>query len=263
MKKLNRIGQVIFGISLIGFAVQQFIDSRFRPFLISEWPAWIPGMEIWAYLLSVILLFAGVCMITGWNGKVVSLYTGALLLLVLLFFHIPYRLNHSPEILGAWTNDLKLLALSGSCFIAAAGFKHTTDNNSSLTRFLERLIPLGRIFFCLMLIVFGIDHFLYADFVKTLVPTWMPGGLFWTYFAAVALIGSGVAILFRIKTRLAALLLATMLFLWFAILHIPRGITFPYVEDNGNEVTSVLQCFGFGGVALIIAGLARNTVSKQ
>lgn len=258
MIKTDKTGQVIFGISLIGFGIQQFADSRFRPFLLTEWPAWMPGMETGVYLLSVILIFAGVSIITGWNARFVSLYTGILLLLVLLFFHLPHRLTHSPEVLAAWTNDLKLLALSGSCLITASTFKYNAAGSSPLTRFLERLIPLGRIFFCLMLIIFGIDHFLYVDFVKTLVPTWIPGDLFWTYFAAIALIGSGAAILLKIKTRLVALLLAAMLFLWFAILHMPRGITFPYAQDNGNEVTSVLQSFGFGGVALMIASLFKK-----
>jgi uncharacterized membrane protein YphA (DoxX/SURF4 family) len=186
------------------------------------------------------------------------LYLGTLLLLILLVFHIPHRLNNSPEIVGAWTNQLKLLALSGSAFIAAATFTNNTGNRSAFTRFLERLIPFGRIFFSIMLIIFGIDHFLYVDFVKTLVPTWIPGDVFWTYVAGVALIGSGIALLLGIKTRVVALLLAAMLFLWFAVLHFPRGITFPYGQDNGNEVTSVLQSFGFGGVALMIASLLKK-----
>ena len=56
------------------------------------------------------------------------------------------------------------------------------------------LLILGRIFFSIMLIVFGIDHFLYTEGVAKLVPGWIPGPVFWTYFGAVALIGSGVCI---------------------------------------------------------------------
>ena len=38
----------------------------------------------------------------------------------------------------------------------------------------------------------GIQHFRSVEFVVTLVPSWVPGGgLFWTYFAGVALIVGG------------------------------------------------------------------------
>jgi uncharacterized membrane protein YphA (DoxX/SURF4 family) len=258
MEKLNKAGQVFFGISIAGFGIQQFTYLGFRPFIIPEWPVWIPGMTFWAYLASAAMIVAGIAIITGWKGRAISLYTGAILLLLFLLFHLPYRLNNAPEILGAWTHELKILAFSGGAFIAAATFKSNSGGTSSFTRFLEKLIPSGRIFFSIMLIVFGIDHFLYVAFVKTLVPEWIPGNVFWTYFAAVALIGSGLAILLRIRTRLVALLLAAMLFLWFVLLHFPRAISFPYVEDKGNEVTSVLQAFGFCGIALMIAALPKH-----
>ena len=103
-----------------------------------------------------------------------------------------------------------------------------------------------------MLIIFGIDHFLYTSFVKTIVPAWIGAQLFWTYFAGVALILSGLAILINFKPRTVGLLLGTMLFIWLIVLHIPRAIAAP-VTDNGNEWTSVFQCLAFSGMALLIA----------
>jgi uncharacterized membrane protein YphA (DoxX/SURF4 family) len=103
------------------------------------------------------------------------------------------------------------------------------------------------------MILFGIDHFLYADFVSKLVPMWIPGQLFWTYFAGVALIGSGIGIILKIKLKLVATLLGVMIFLWLIMLHIPRAIADPY-GDKGNEVTSVFEALGFSGIAFVIAG---------
>ena len=102
------------------------------------------------------------------------------------------------------------------------------------------------------MIVFGIDHFLYYQFVQTLVPAWIPFPLFWTYFGAIALIGAGVSFIFVIKVKLVGILTAVMLFIWFLILHIPRAIAMPEVA-NGNELTSVFQALAFSGVALVIA----------
>ena len=63
------------------------------------------------------------------------------------------------------------------------------------------MIPIGKIFFSITMISFGIDHFLYTGFVATLVPSWFADHNFWAYFAGVALIGSGVAIILEIKCK--------------------------------------------------------------
>lgn len=255
MNKLIKTGQVFFAIMLMGLGIQQFITPVFRPVILPEWPSWIPGMTAWVYLSGLALVLAGIAIILEWKAKKISFYTGIVLLLVVLLFHLPYRLRHNPEILGAWTNAFKLLAISGSAFIVAGSFK-SNDNGSRLNSMVKKLIPVGQAFFSIMLIVFGIDHFLYIDFVKTLVPSWIPGPVFWSYFGAVALIGAGAAILLRIQVRTVALLLGIMLFLWLVILHIPRAITYPYHDDAGNELTSVFQCLGFSGIAFIIAGIS-------
>lgn len=255
MEKLTKAGQVLFGVCIAGFGLQQFIYPGFRPVLIPEWPSWIPGLNFWVYLTGAAMVLAGAAIIFGWKGRTVSLCTGIAFLLLLLVFHLPYRLNHNPESLGAWTNALKLLALAGSAFVTTATFSSNTETSLSTT---------GRIFFSIMLVAFGIDHFLYVSFVKTLVPEWIPGNIFWTWFSAVALIGSGLALLLRIKTRLVAILLSIMLLLWFILLHLPRAIAHPWM-DNGNEVTSVFQVLGFSGVAFMIAGIysARSSFPSK
>ena len=113
-----------------------------------------------------------------------------------------------------------------------------------------------------MLVIFGIDHFVYIGFVQTLVPAWIPGHLFWSYFAGVALIGSGLAIFLNFKPRAISLLLASMLFIWLIILHIPRAIVAP-VTDNGNEWTSVFQCLAFCGMAILYPYSNENQIASS
>lgn len=250
MEKLNKLGQVFFGISIIGFVIQQFIDSGFRPFILPQWPAWIPGGVVWVYLVSLALLFAGAAIIFNWKARTVSLWTGVGFLFLFVAFHVPYRLNNNPDILGAWTIDFKIFGYSGGAFVTAASFRK--GNQSVLTRAFEKLIPCGPIFFSIMLIIFGTDHFLYVDGVKTLIPNWIPGKEFWTYFTGVALIASGVSIITKIGIRQACLLLSIMLILWFLLLHIPRAVNNPYDRNKGNELTSVFQVLGFTGIVFLI-----------
>jgi uncharacterized membrane protein len=134
----------------------------------------------------------------------------------------------------AWTNLGKALALSGGAF-AAAGF-----------------IRVGR--FCLgaFLASSGVQHFLFAVFVATLVPTWVPGAMFWTYFAGVALILGGVGMMLPPTARLAASLSGLMIFLWVLMLHIPLAMAAPAGRAR-NEWTAVFEALACSGIAFMVA----------
>ena len=134
-----------------------------------------------------------------------------------------------------------------------AGSLPEESHTSGLIKILERLIPLGKYFLATTMIVFGIMHFVYADFVSRLVPDWIPGHLFWTWFTGAALFLSGVSIMINIQRRTAALLLGSMILAWFILLHIPRAIADPH-SGNGNEWTSVFEALAFSGIAFLIAG---------
>jgi uncharacterized membrane protein len=68
-------------------------------------------------------------------------------------------------------------------------------------------------------ILFGIQHFMYADFVSGLVPAYMPARIFWAYLTGVAMIAAGTSFIIRRQVRLAAFLLGCMLLLFLLMLH--------------------------------------------
>jgi uncharacterized membrane protein YphA (DoxX/SURF4 family) len=249
MQNLTKAGRAFYGTGIAGIGIQQFIYSEFRPMLLPYWSSFFPGQYIWAYITGALLILAGASIIFSKNARTVSILLGIFFFLLFLCFHIYYQLFLIPYDFhfGNWTNALKELAFSGGAFVVASSFPETRLFISN-----KMLLTLGRIFFSIMLIVFGIDHFLYIDFVAPLVPNWIPGHIFWTYFGAVALIGSGVCIILKIKIRLVGMLLGSMLLLWFIILHIPRAIADPLAE-KGNEITSVFQALAFSGIAFVIA----------
>jgi uncharacterized membrane protein len=73
-------------------------------------------------------------------------------------------------------------------------------------------------------VVFGIDHFLFLAFVASLVPAWLPGGLFWAYLTGTGFIAAGISILTKKIDRWGSFLLGTMFLLWFLLLHAPRVV---------------------------------------
>jgi uncharacterized membrane protein YphA (DoxX/SURF4 family) len=71
---------------------------------------------------------------------------------------------------------------------------------------------------------------------------------------------SGLTILLNIYLRIAALLLATMLFLWVIFLHIPNAIDHPYA-GRGNPIVSAFDALMFCGIALILSQAGRTAGS--
>src|SRR6202008_874673 len=98
---------------------------------------------------------------------------------------------------GAWTRAGKALTFTGGAVGIAAPVSrvpaalHPTLPN--LLNLPSQFILLGR--WCLgsFLVSGGIQHFMFAKFVASLIPIWFPGNaMFWTYFAAVALLFGGI-----------------------------------------------------------------------
>jgi hypothetical protein len=255
MELLVKAGRKAYGICLVALGIQSMFYADFDPVFLPDASSWLPFHAALAYLWSSIFILAGLFIILEKKVKEISLALGGIFLTLFLLCQVPHLLIFDPngKSLGAWTRALKELAFSGGAFVIAGSYSwENIQPESALTRLLKKFIPFGKVFFSITMIVFGIDHFLYGEFVAALVPAWIPGHLFWTYFAGVALVGSGVAIIANIRLQLVASLLGTMIFLWFIFLHIPRAIADPY-GNRGNEMTSVFQSFGFSGIAFIIA----------
>jgi uncharacterized membrane protein len=151
-----------------------------------------------------------------------------------------------PEIAGnpgagfVWTNPCKTLALLGGVLLIA-GF-----GLSAAAR-----LRTGRTLLAIFLLVAGVQHFVYAGFVHTLVPAWLPAPPFWTYFTGVALFAGGLGLLWPRTARAAGAWSGLMIFLWVFLLHLPRA--FAGARDPG-EMAGVFEALALSGVALLASG---------
>jgi len=257
MRNLSNIGRIFYGIAItvIGFLTIYYRDFPYM--LIPPKHSWIPNLAMLAFIFGATLMLAGACIVFEKKVRSISLLFGSVLLFIFCFYFIPYEFIVSSNYthFGDWENAAKELALSSGALVIASSF--SKKNISSLMRLLEKLMPFGTILFSITIISFGIDHFLFAKEAADYVPSWVPYHLFWMYFTGTALVGSGLAVIFKIKPRLVATLLGTMIFIWFIILHIPRIIASP-LADMGSEVTSAFIALAYSGVAFVIAGTIKR-----
>jgi uncharacterized membrane protein len=256
---LSNTGRVFFGAAITGMGLLTIYYRDFPYMLIPPKHSWIPGMTTVAYISGSLLVLAGACIVFEKKIRPASLLLGSVMLLIFCFYFIPYQLLVSMNYkeFGDWENAAKELTLCSGAFIIAGSFSKT--NERGLFTFLSKLIPLSVIFFSITITSYGVNHFLYAKDVVDYVPSWVPFHMFWTYFAGTALIGSGVAIILKIKPRQTAMLLGTMIFTWFIILHVPRVFVSP-LAYLGSEIASALLALAYSGIAFVIAGKPRIVI---
>jgi uncharacterized membrane protein len=267
--------RAFFAVGVIGIGVQHFFFRQFVPLVVPVWPAWIPGRLFWVFLVGTILIAGGSAILTGFKARLAATLLGLLFLLSFLLLHIPSNMRLGVSSVEGWADALTALTLAGGGLVVAGTFPHQSagSGRGGPIGWLETLIPLGLYPLAIMVIVFGIDHFVHVGFVSSLVPAWIPGHVYWTWFAGAALIAAGVAMIVKVRARLAATLLGAMLLTWVLILHIPRAIADPY-SGVGGEWTSVFEALAESGIAFILGETllprrrpaimtAKNPISKQ
>ena len=122
---------------------------------------------------------------------------------------------------------------------------------------LDKIVVLSNLCFAIPLAVFGAEHLSGATFIKLGVPSYMPWPLFWAYFVGFALLSASLSIATKIQVRWSGLLFGIMMFLFVAMVHIPRVLASP--KDRFTWVIVVRE-MSFAGGAWI---LAANTMREQ
>lgn len=247
------LSQRAYGICIVALGIKQLLyghfDANFLPGAYSTNIVY----QVLAYPWGVAFTLSGCAFLFNKKAYEAALISGGIFLLLTFFAQIPFVLfSSNRNNLLMWSAVVQGSSFAGSSFIMAASLKKDILVSNKIVKWLQQLIPYGRIFFSVMLITYGTDHFLFVDLVSTMVPSWIPSHIFWTYFTGTALIGAGVAIILQVKTKIVASLLGAMLFIWFLIIHIPTALADPH-RMNGLEVNRVFVTFGFTGIALLIA----------
>ncbi|HUJ32115.1 MAG TPA: hypothetical protein VLY23_12600 [Candidatus Acidoferrum sp.] len=116
--------------------------------------------------------------------------------------------------------------------ILVIGLPAAIKNAARHTGALDKLVQFGPLLFAIPMAIFGADHFIAAKFVATAVPSWMPWHLFWAYLVGTALIAAALSIAVGRYAFLASSLLATMIFLFVLMIHVPASLATPFEKTR-------------------------------
>jgi uncharacterized membrane protein len=108
----------------------------------------------------------------------------------------------------------------------------------------------------IVMIAFGIYHFLHPKNLIVYVPDYIPGGLAWIYIVGTAFILA--AFIMNRQARLAGYLLAFMLFCFVLTVHLPNYLHAGDAEMRQLALISILKDSALGAFALHIAANAKT-----
>lgn len=251
-------GRLLVAAALLAQGVQHLVLGRFVTRLVPPTSSWGPLNPALSYPVGVLLLVLGACIALRRRTVAAALIFSAGCLVSFLFLHLPAAAA-SGAWGGEWTSAGKALTFC-AVGLAVAGWSAAGPKGPAPDGVLRQFAAkpaldfTARVFFAAFLLLCGIQHFLWWQFVQTLVPAWLPGARFWTYFAAVALIAGAVGLLLPRTRRLAAHLTGSMIFSWVFLVHLPRALSM----RNANETTAVFEALAFAGLGWILAGRAAE-----
>ena len=246
--EMQRATRMLIAISFAAFGVHQILYARFVTRVIGVPPAWVPWQPLLAVLSGIAMIVAAIAMGLGRRNVAVALGTACLAFALLI--HLPSALAN-PSDANGWVLFGKGLTLAGCAFTVAGSL------GASFHAISPRIfITYGKCSLGAFMILSGVLHFMFRNFIVFLFPPWIPWHMFFTLFAGVLLICGGIGMMIPVTSRLASLLSGIMILAWVPLIHIPLALK---NLKNPGESVPVFEALAFGSLAI----LAWNTELEE
>lgn len=124
---------------------------------------------------------------------------------------------------------------------------------------MKNLTTIGRVLFALPFAIFGLTHFIMIDFLTDQFSFFIPGTSFSILLTGAGLIAASISIIIKKYIKLSCLLLAFMLFVFIAAIHIPQ------LFDPAKKLlafVALLKDVALMGGALMIAGIYQKSENE-
>ncbi len=110
----------------------------------------------------------------------------------------------------------------------------------------------------IVMIIFGIYHFMYPQNLVSFLPSFLPPGNIWIYLPGAGFILAGISFITNIKVRLAGYLLAGLLIIFIVTLHIPNFLNGSSDEYRQVALINMLKDTAIAAFALHIAANSKT-----
>lgn len=242
-----KVGWIALALSMLGLGLLGFVTGDFA----LNWqpvPAWVPGRTALAYLTAAVFWALGA-------GLLIDRYKHTFAVATAVAFLVWAVLLHGPGVVADPLSVLPWLGFTERLEVAAGALMLAATQVPG-TPFARKAMLVGRISFGACLPIFGLSHWVYAQFTADMIPAFIPAHLFWAYFCGAGHFVAGVAMLTNVLARLAAIAFAAMVSCFVLLLHIPRVIADP---GSRTEWTMLVIAVTISAAAWCAAGSLWHT----
>ena len=117
---------------------------------------------------------------------------------------------------------------------------------------MKNITTIGRILFALPFAIFGINHFIMKDYYLGIITSFIPLGAYTILLTGIMLIAVSISIIIKKYIKFSTIILAILLFLFIATIHIPHLIS---GNDQTITLIALLKDISLMGGSLMISGI--------
>jgi uncharacterized membrane protein len=110
----------------------------------------------------------------------------------------------------------------------------------------------------IVMILFGVYHFVRPQNLLVYVPDFMPGGIVWVYVVGAAFILAAIAFISHKNAQIAGYLLAVLLILFVLAIHLPNYLNAADADMKQMAFVNILKDTALAAFAMYIGSNARN-----
>ncbi|HYL81685.1 MAG TPA: hypothetical protein VEU07_12775 [Candidatus Acidoferrum sp.] len=238
------LGRIFVALGLIALGVVGIISGDFA----LTWqpvPQWVPWRQGLAILTGLFSVACGAGLLVEPAARKAARLACAYFVLWLLLLKTG-KLFSAPLVEATWNGFGEIAVLVAGGLVLDA----TVRPPGAPPAGRNRRILAARLLFGAALLPIGLSHFVYADFVAGLVPSWLPCRLGWGYLSGAGHLAAGLGVLLGVYPRLAAIAEAGMIMVFTLLVWLPAV---------GKEPTSHMQWTPFliswliGAAAWVVA----------
>ena len=209
-------------------------------------PPDIPARDVLARAAGGLEILAAAMLLPA-RLRAAGAWLAAALLLGCTAMHVPSVVQR-PASVADWLGIAEAGAMASAALMLAA-----SASRPALRRAMA-------VVFGLCAVVFGVSHFVYADFTASMIPAWLPQRIALAWFTGGAHALAGVAIATGLQRTLAAALEAAMMASFVLLVHLPRVLAHP---DSRMEWTMLAVAVLLSGSAAMVAVVSRGASAER
>jgi uncharacterized membrane protein len=237
------------GVLLLGAVGLAFADFAL------QWqpvPEAVPYRTMLAYISAQLLVAGGLALLVHRIAATASLLAGGFFALWAIVLHLP-RVIMDPGVPVRWNGLAEITALAAGGVTSWALLRAAGEAAA--------VMPIAQRVFGACLAIFGLCHFVYADFTADMVPAWLPAPLFWAYATGVGHLLASLSLLTGVLALPAASLLTAMFACFVVLLHIPRVVGDP--GDHAEWLMLAISLSLTGAAWIIRASVAARRAQRS